>query len=140
MLRKGVWDMHKAKKLTQKELKEYKKALIKLREKVMGDMNALTRDILDKSPKDASGDLSGYTFHMADVASDTFEREFTLDLAGSEQKIIYQIDEALKRIETGEYGICVMCGERIAKQRLKAIPYAQYCIKCQSQIEKEKRR
>ena len=130
--------MPKAKKFTQKELKEFKNTLIKLREKIMGDMRALTRDTLEKSPKDASGDLSGYTYHMADVASDTFEREFSLNLAGNEQEILYQIDEALKRIETGEYGICLMCGEKIAKQRLKAVPYAQYCIKCQAKREKEK--
>lgn len=130
--------MPRAKKLTKKELNEYKKALIKLREKIMGDVRALMRDTLEKSPKEASGDLSGYTFHMADVASDTFEREFSLDLAGNEQKILYQIDEALKRIETGEYGICLMCEERITKQRLKAIPYAQYCIKCQEEREKKR--
>ncbi|MCM8765286.1 MAG: TraR/DksA family transcriptional regulator [Candidatus Omnitrophica bacterium] len=130
--------MAKRKKLTQKELKEHKQALIKLREKIFRDMQALTKDTLDKSQKEAAGDLSGYTYHMADVASDTFEREFSLDLAANEQRLIYEIEEALKRIETNEYGFCLMCGEKIAKQRLKAIPYAQYCIKCQNKREKER--
>ncbi|MGE4357671.1 MAG: TraR/DksA family transcriptional regulator [Candidatus Omnitrophota bacterium] len=124
--------------LTQKEMKAYAKMLLKLREKIMGDMRSLTKDTLDKSQKDAAGDLSGYSFHMADAASDTFEREFSLGLADNEQKLLYQIEEALKRIESREYGLCVMCGERIAKQRLKAIPYALYCIKCQSKQEKER--
>ncbi|MCM8778323.1 MAG: TraR/DksA family transcriptional regulator [Candidatus Omnitrophica bacterium] len=128
--------MAKDRKLTQKELKEYKKVLLKLREKIFGDMQAITKDTLDKSQKEAAGDLSGYTYHMADVASDTFEREFSLDLVAKEQKLIYQIEEALKRIESNEYGFCLMCGERISKQRLKAIPYAQYCIKCQNKQEK----
>ncbi|MCM8784341.1 MAG: TraR/DksA family transcriptional regulator [Candidatus Omnitrophica bacterium] len=130
--------MAKSKVLTQKELKDYTRVLLKLREKILGDMRTLTKDTLDKSQKDAAGDLSGYSYHMADVASDTFEREFSLGLAANEQKLLYQIEEALKRIESREYGFCLMCGEKITKQRLKAIPYAQYCIKCQSKKEKER--
>lgn len=129
--------MAKNTKMTKKELDGFKKILVKLREKILGDLSHLTKDTLDKSQKDAAGDLSGYTYHMADVASDTFEREFSLNLASNEQNLLYEIEEALKRIETKEYGICVMCEDKITKERLKAIPYTKYCIECQSKQEKK---
>jgi len=127
-------------KMTKKELNEFKKTLLKLKEKIMDDLKHITKDTLDKSPKDAAGDLSGYTYHMADVASDTFEREFSLGLASNEQNLLYQIDEALKRIESREYGSCVICEGRISKERLKAIPYTQYCITCQTKQERKGKR
>ncbi len=127
-------------KMTRKGLNQFKKSLLKLKEKIMGDLKQITKDTLDKSQKDAAGDLSGYTYHMADVASDTFEREFSLGLASNEQKLLYQIDEALKRIESREYGICVICEGRITKERLKAVPYTQYCISCQTKQEKKEKR
>ena len=89
-----------------------------------------------KSQKEASGDLSGYSYHMADMASDSYDRELSLNIASEEQEIIYEIDEALKRIEEGKYGKCLSCNKRIPVKRLTAVPYAKYCIQCQSKEEK----
>jgi RNA polymerase-binding protein DksA len=77
---------------------------------------------------------------MADMATDNFDREFNLGLASSEQDLLNQIDEALRRIEEGNYGICEVCSKPIAQKRLLAVPYARFCIKCQSEEEKKKRR
>ena len=118
-------------------MNEFKKLLIKLKQKITEDVRHIAKDA-HKSQKDSAGDLSGYTFHMADVASDTFEREFSLGLASSEQELLYAIEEALKRIESREYGICVICEKKISKARLKAVPYARYCIECQTKEEKRK--
>jgi RNA polymerase-binding transcription factor DksA len=74
--------------------------------------------------------------HMADVGSDTFEMENTLGLMDSERKLLKEIDDALDRIENGTYGICEGAGGTIAKARLKAIPWARYCVKCASLSEK----
>ena len=91
------------------------------------------------SGKDISGDISGYGIHMADVASDHYEREFNLGLVTSERRVLLDIDEALKRISEGNYGSCLMCGNNIAKRRLSAIPHARHCKKCQEKLEKEQK-
>ncbi len=96
------------------------------------------RENLRTSQKDASGDLSSYTIHMADVATDNYDREFSLSRASGEQSVVYEIDEALKRISEGEFGTCLTCGCQIAKNRLKAVPFAKSCIKCQSDEERGK--
>lgn len=117
------------------ELKKYKDLLLKHREKIMGEIEHITSNTLKTSQRDASGDLSGYTLHMADVATDHYDREFSLGIAGAEQAIIYNIDEALKRIEDGSYGLCSTCDRPISKKRLNAVPYAEYCIACQEKEE-----
>ena len=73
---------------------------------------------------------------MADVATDTYDREFSLGLASNERKLIYEFDDALKRIEEGTFGVCEDCKSLIAKNRLKAVPYARLCVKCQEKKEK----
>jgi len=123
--------------MTKQELAKYKKLLMKLREGISGDISHIAKENL-KSQKESSGDLSGYSFHMADMASDSYDRELSLNIAGEEQEIIYEIDEALKRIEEGKFGKCVSCEKKIPQKRLNAVPYAKYCIQCKSKEEKNK--
>lgn len=125
----------KIKKLPKKELEKYKKLLLKQRERVGGDLSSITENTLKRSLRDVSGDLSGYSFHMADQASDDYERDFSLGRATDEQKMLYSIDEAMKRIEDGTYGLCVQCGKPISKKRLTAIPQAELCIDCKTKNE-----
>ncbi|MCK9430411.1 MAG: TraR/DksA family transcriptional regulator, partial [Candidatus Omnitrophica bacterium] len=66
------------KKLSKKELKDFKKIILKKKEGVLDDLQHITDDTLKKSQKEASGDISGYTYHMADVATDNYDREFSL--------------------------------------------------------------
>ena len=123
--------------MTKLESAKYKKLLIKLREGINGDINHITKESL-KSQKESSGDLSGYSLHMADMASDSYDREFNLNIASEEQEIIYEIDEALKRIDDGRFGLCLICDKKIPQKRLSAVPYAKYCIQCKSKEEKKK--
>lgn len=125
----------KIKKLLKSELKLYRAMLVKEREKVGGGLSHIAETTLNKSQRDASGDLSGYSFHMADQASDDYERDFSLGRATDEQKILYSIDEAMKRIEDGSFGSCLQCGKAIPKKRLKALPYAELCIECKKARE-----
>jgi RNA polymerase-binding protein DksA len=134
-----VMKAKKAKKYPKKDLKIFKELLLKLKTRLLEQILAVEKDALDKSQKDASGDLSGYSIHMADVATDSYDREFSFSRASVEQKVIYEIDEALKRIEDGEYGICLECGGQISKKRLKALPYVKFCITCQNAEEKNKK-
>jgi DnaK suppressor protein len=122
--------------MNKKELEKFKKLLLKIREKMSGELKYITDDTLSRSQRDAAGDLSGYTYHMADVATDTYDREFSLNIASNEQKILFEIDEALKRIEDKSYGNCVRCNKKISKSRLTAVPYARFCISCQTKEER----
>jgi DnaK suppressor protein len=123
-------------KLTKKDKEFFKKLILKQREEITEEIKRISEDVLKKSPKDASGDISGYTYHIADVATDTFDREFSLKIATDEYNLLYELDEALKRLEEDTYGICEACKKPIAKTRLKVIPYTRLCIKCQKAKEK----
>lgn len=122
------------------ELEKLKKTLLKKREEMLKEIGGVEKDSINKSQRDASGDLSAYTFHMADVATDSFDREFSLGIAMNvQQKILYAIEEALKRIEDKTFGICLECEKPIAKQRLMAMPYAGLCVECQSKEDPQKK-
>ena len=124
------------KKKTKKELLKYKKILLELRAKIAGDLEHIEEGSLNKSPRDASGDLSGYSMHMADMATDNFDMEFNLGLASNEQQTLNLIDAALRKIEDGTYGNCEACTKPIPHKRLSAIPHTPNCIKCQELEEK----
>ena len=125
----------KIKRLPKPELRKYKELLLNKRAQVGGDLSHISENTLNKSARDASGDLSGYSYHMADQATDDYDRDFSLGRATSEQKQLFSIDEAMKRIEDGTYGSCLECGRLIAKKRLKALPQSELCIECQKNIE-----
>lgn len=127
-------------KLDKEDLEKYKKILLKKKEEILKEIRGVQKDSLNTSQRDASGDLSAYTFHMADVATDSFDREFSLGIATNvQQKILYAIEEALKRIEDKTFGTCVKCEKPIAKQRLSAMPWAALCLDCQSKEEPQKK-
>lgn len=122
-------------RMPKAELKKYKALLLKEREKIGGDISSITKDTLKRSQKDASGDLSGYSYHMADSATDNYDVEFSLGRASDEQKLLYVIDDALRRMQDGTYGCCQQCSKAIAKNRLQALPHAALCIECQKANE-----
>lgn len=127
-------------RMAKKELERFKKILLKKKEAILSEIQHIEKNALNKSQRDASGDLSAYTFHMADVATDSFDREFSLGIATNvQQKMLYAIDEALKRIDDKTYGNCVECEKPISKSRLLAIPYAILCMACQSKEEPKKK-
>ncbi|MBI3319440.1 MAG: TraR/DksA C4-type zinc finger protein [Candidatus Omnitrophica bacterium] len=122
--------------MTKLQLKEFKRRLLEERTKFAGEIKAIVREA-SKNPREASGDLSAYTVHLADMSADTYERELVMDLASSEQEVLYQIDEALKRLEEGAYGVCQQCSRPISLSRLKAVPYTSLCIGCQRAKEQK---
>jgi DnaK suppressor protein len=82
-------------------------------------------------------EASAFGMHQADAGSDSYDRDFALSLLSQEQDALYEIEEAIKRIFYGTYGICEMSGKEIPKLRLEAIPYARFTVECQAQLEKE---
>ncbi|MBI4314038.1 MAG: TraR/DksA C4-type zinc finger protein [Candidatus Omnitrophica bacterium] len=118
---------------------KYKKLLLEKKQRLLDEVKHIEKDALKQSQRDASGDLSGYSIHMADAATDNYDREFSLGLATNVQKILYEIEEALKRISEKRFGNCLNCNKPIPKKRLTAVPYAKLCIECQSSEEKQQR-
>lgn len=125
------------KRFAKKDLDLYKEKLFNLKDDTLAQIRDISKDTLMKSQKDMSGDISGYGIHMADVATDNYERDFNLNLVSAERSIVLEIDAALKRIEDKTYGVCNKCKKDISKNRLNARPHAEYCIKCKTKMEKE---
>ncbi|MEA3306118.1 MAG: TraR/DksA family transcriptional regulator [Candidatus Omnitrophota bacterium] len=124
--------------MNKKELEKFKKLLLKKRNELIADVNRITENTRRQSQKEASGDLSGYSLHMADMASDNYDREFLLSLASGERETLLEIDDALKRVNEKTYGRCLSCKKRIAIRRLSAVPQAELCLPCQQKEEKKK--
>ncbi|OGX40333.1 MAG: hypothetical protein A3C53_03125 [Omnitrophica WOR_2 bacterium RIFCSPHIGHO2_02_FULL_68_15] len=122
--------------LTKEQVKQFRQLLITERVKLADEIKSIAHDA-STSPRDASGDLSAYTIHMADMASDTYERELSMNIVTSEQELLYQIDDALKRLDDGTFGLCQQCSQAITMSRLKAVPYASMCIACQRAKEQQ---
>ncbi len=114
---------------------KFKKLLLDMRTQLTGGIARHSQDALSSSQRDSSGDLSGYSLHMADIGTDTFQRDFDLGLVTREHEMLYRIDEALQMIEEGTYGKCQECGEPIKESRLRAVPFARLCVPCQEKEE-----
>ena len=125
--------------LTKEQIKQLRQLLITERAKLADEIKSIAHDV-STSPREASGDLSAYTVHMADMAADTYERELSMNIVSSEQELLYQIDDALKRLDDGSFGICQQCTQPISMSRLKAVPYASLCISCQRTKEQKNKR
>ena len=109
--------------------------LLTKRREIVGDVNEIHGEALKKSRLDASGDLSSMPIHMADLGTDNYEQEFALGLMDSERKMLHEIDDALRRIVDGTYGICEGTNKTIKKARLEAKPWARYCVEYARMIE-----
>ena len=124
--------------LNKKDCKFFKELLLKKRAELTKGIEHIANDALKTSQRDATGDLSAYSLHMADMATDNYDREFSLGLAENEQKILNRINDALEKIENGTFGLCEVCEKKISKVRLKAVPYAELCVPCRQKQEKKK--
>jgi len=127
-------------KLPKKQAAKYRRLLIDLRDHLIDEVSFLSTDNLKRSQRDASGELSGYSTHMAEAGTDSFDREFALSLVSNEQEALYEIEEAVKRLEQSTFGLCEICEKPIRKERLEAVPFARLCVQCQSQVEKTRHR
>lgn len=113
--------------------KKQRQKLIELRDSLVDAMDGVARDTLEGS------EASAFGMHQADAGSDAYDRDFALSMLSKEQDALYEIEEALKRMDAGTYGICEMSEKKIPQLRLEAIPFARYTVECQAQLEKENR-
>jgi DnaK suppressor protein len=121
--------------MNKKDLKVVETKLLKERTRLIEEMDHLDQSIA-QGLKDASGDLSSYSVHMADQGSDAFEREMNNLLSTTEGRLLLDTVEALRRLYRGEYGNCQSCGKKIARERLLAVPQAKLCVSCQATAER----
>ncbi|MGA7392072.1 MAG: TraR/DksA C4-type zinc finger protein [Terrimicrobiaceae bacterium] len=114
-----------------------KEKLLALKDTLLDSMNGVAKDSL-RSRAEGS-EASAFGMHQADAGSDAYDRDFALSLLSQEQDSLYEIDEALKRIENGTYGVCEMSGKAIPHARLEALPFTRYTVECQAELEKRNR-
>jgi DnaK suppressor protein len=125
--------------MNQKDLDRYREVLLRLQARIRGDVQHLSTEALD-----GNGDSRSPT-HMAELGTSTFEQDFSLRVMEGDQEVLEQIRDALKKVETGTYGLCEGCIEEgkphtkaaIPKARLKEIPYARNCVACEERRESQ---
>jgi DnaK suppressor protein len=125
--------------MNKKDLEYFKDLILKKKNDLLAELGYLESSSMSATSKDQSGDLSSYSFHMADQGTDTMEREMAFTFASREGRYLHHLNEALERIENGTYGKCRTCGGEISKPRLEAVPHATQCIKCKNSEEKKQR-
>lgn len=113
----------------KQEWQKYYQNLLELRDRLLNQMSGLA--------KESAEEMSNYSLHMADSGTDNFDRDFALSLLSSDQDAIYEIEEALKRIEKNTYGVCELTGKAIPKPRLDAIPWTRFTVEAQAQLERD---
>lgn len=118
-------------------LAKQRERLLALKDTLLDSMNGVAKDSL-RSRAEGS-EASAFGMHQADAGSDAYDRDFALSLLSQEQDSLYEINQALKRLETGSYGICEMSGKSIPHARLEALPFTRYTVECQADIEKRNR-
>jgi RNA polymerase-binding protein DksA len=129
-----------AARVTKAELKHLEGRLLEERNRLVKELGYLEANVLNQNQRDASGDLSGYSFHMADLGTDAMEREKAFLFASAEGRALYDVDSALRRLYNDDYGMCESCGLPIAAERLEVVPHARLCIRCKEREEKAGRR
>jgi len=122
---------------TKDEIAAYKRALLQHRKVLAGDVNHMENNAL-RNPKENAATLDISNF--ADLGTDYNEQELTLGLLENSEGTLRDIDDALRRIEQGTFGVCEGSDpdkpHPVAKPRLKAIPWARFCIECQRKVER----
>jgi DnaK suppressor protein len=122
--------------MNKRERKKFEKLLLELREKKLEYIAMLRELAISRTQRDASGDISAFTSHPADISTESDEREKVASLITRETQSLKELDAALERIRDATYGKCDICGGDIPPARLQALPFATLCVKCQAEAEK----
>lgn len=121
--------------LTKTERDFYRQRLLQLLGRLSKDRSQLKAEALRPEGGEASGGLSDVPLHMADLGTHQSEEDLMLMLIENEEEIIAEVNGALERIEKGTFGLCEVCGQKIARERLQALPYARHCVRCARKLQ-----
>jgi len=123
--------------LTPEQIQHFKQLLLEKRSEILQNVSYIEQEGLRRLLQ-SSGDLSSIPVHMADLGTDNYQQELAAGLVDGQRQLLYEIDQALERIEQGRYGICEGTGKPISLARLEAMPWARYCIEYERMIEEGK--
>jgi len=118
--------------MKKKDLEKYEQLLLEKRNQLLQEFDHLKKSAMDNTMKENAGDLSSYSYHMADQGTDAMEREKAFLFASRDEKYLKQIEAAYQRIEDGSFGVCRSCQKEISKERLEAVPTTTICFDCKS--------
>lgn len=118
--------------LSKTRLVKYRRLIEAKRAALMKELEYLEAANMKATMTESSGDITSYSFHMADQGTDAMEREKAFLFASREGRFLYHLNQALQRIEDGSYGICEACGNPIPDERLEIVPHARLCIACKA--------
>lgn len=124
--------------MKKKDLQKYETLLLAKRAELLEELGLLKKTGMNSTLKEATGEISSYSTHMADQGTDSFEREKAFQLASKGGRFLHHIDEALRRIKDKQYGKCQECDKEISAARLEAVPHARFCIECKEKEELRK--
>jgi DnaK suppressor protein len=124
--------------LNPRDMERFEKLLAEERKRVLEELDWVEQNYIGRSRKESTGDVSSYSVHPADGATDSMEVEKAYMIGAASGEVLEDIDEALGNIKKGSYGKCVECGEDISMERLEAVPYAKLCIQCKTNLENSK--
>ncbi len=124
--------------MNKKDLARFKKLIEEERARIREKLDILGEEISDRAANKSSGS-QGYSNHMADIGSDAMGQEQAFLHASQGNEYLRRLNDALKRIENGTYGVCEDCDSKIPVKRLEAYPAARFCIACKSKREKLQR-
>jgi len=113
------------------DLEYFRKIILEKRKEILQELETLKSSMMDSTTGEYTSENSAYSLHM-EQGTDTMEREKTFLFASREGKFLNYLDDALKRIDKGDYGFCNDCGKLIEKERLGAVPHAQLCVDCKT--------
>lgn len=116
------------------DIDRFREALLEERTRVQAALENLQKETAG-TLSDNAGEASAYDNHLADTATETYDRELDYTLEENSEHVLAAIEAALKRVEEGTYGTCSNCGKRIPEERLEALPWATLCIDCQRGLE-----
>ncbi len=121
--------------MNKKDKTYFRKIIVEKRDALLEELGLLKETAVEESSRESSGKPSNYSYHMADLGTDSQEREKAYLFLTRENKYLGYLNEALERLERGEYGVCNVCGKPIPKKRLEAVPHASMCVPCKTDVK-----
>ena len=121
--------------MTKAEMIAFRKTLLSLKKRIAGDLSELEEQALRPGGGESAGNLSDLPTHPADLATETMDEQIAMTLVQNEDQLLTEINNALAHIDAGTFGSCENCHQPVSKERLQALPYARYCIRCAREIE-----
>jgi RNA polymerase-binding protein DksA len=122
--------------LKDKDIEHFRKRLLEERQNIQDELDWVESNYIGSSQRDSSGEVSGHATHLADMATDSSEREKAYLIGDTRGEVLEDIGEALEKLKKGTYGVCESCEQPIPEERLEAVPHAKLCLKCKTDEER----